>query len=120
MDPFALFLFYIAILIVSVVIHEVSHGAVANMLGDPTAKIMGRLTLNPIPHIDPLGSVIVPLLLMTPALFGGPAVLFGWAKPVPYNPHNLSNQKWGPAIVGVAGPFANFTLAIIFGLALRF
>lgn len=120
MEPFVIFLIYIGILLFSVVVHEVSHGAVANMLGDPTARLMGRLTLNPKPHIDPIGSILVPLLLMIPALFGAAPVIFGWAKPVPYNPYNLRYKRWGGAIVGMAGPASNFTIAIIFGMALRF
>ncbi len=120
MDTFTLFIFYIAILLFSVVIHEVSHGAVANLLGDPTAKLKGRLTLNPIPHIDPFGTIILPMLLMIPALFGASTILFGWAKPVPYNPYNLSNPRWGSALVGIAGPASNFILALVFGLSLRF
>jgi Zn-dependent protease len=113
-------IFFIAILIFSVVIHEVSHGVVAYMLGDPTAKYQGRLTLNPIPHIDPFGSIILPLLLSIPVLFGATPIIFGWAKPVPYNPYNLKNQKWGPAIVGAAGPLSNVFVAIIFGQLIRF
>ena len=120
MDPFLLFLTFLTVLLFSVIIHEVSHGVVANMLGDPTAKLMGRLTLNPIPHIDLFGTIIVPLFLMIPALFGIPTVIFGWAKPVPYNPYNLRYQRWGSALVGLAGPGANFTLALVFGIALRF
>ena len=79
-------IFLIAILVVSVVIHEVSHGFAANYLGDPTAKLAGRLTLNPVSHIDPMGSVVLPAIL---ALSGSP-FLFGWAKPVPYNPNNFT------------------------------
>lgn len=120
MDPFIILIIYIAILLFSVVVHEVSHGAIANMLGDPTARLMGRLTLNPIPHIDPIGSVVVPLLLMLPVLFGGPAFIFGWAKPVPYNPFNLRYKRWGGAMVASAGPASNLILALVFGLALRF
>ena len=105
----------IIILIFSVVIHEVSHGYAALALGDKTAQYSVRLTLNPIKHIDLFGSIILPALT---ALMGGP--VFGWAKPVPYNPHNLKNQKWGPAIVGAAGPAANLLLAVIFGLFIRF
>ena len=120
MDTFVIFFVYIAVLILSVVVHEVSHGAVANALGDPTAKLAGRLTLNPVPHIDIFGSIILPLLLMIPAIFGVPTVIFGWAKPVPYNPYNLRNQRWGSAIVGLAGPFANFTIAALFGIGMRF
>lgn len=109
------FIFSVAILIMSVVIHEVSHGFVADSMGDPTARYQGRLTLNPIKHLDPFGSVIIPALTY---FMGG--FIFGWAKPVPYNPYNLKNQKWGPAIVAGAGPFSNFLIAMVFGLAVRF
>lgn len=109
-------LFAIVVLILSVVIHEVSHGYAANWLGDPTARLAGRLTLNPLPHIDPLGSIIIPgILLLTPAPF-----LVGWAKPVPYNPYNLRDQKWGEAIVAGAGPAVNLFIALIFSLMIRF
>lgn len=109
-------LFFIAILIVSVIIHEISHGYVAYFLGDPTAKLSGRLTLNPIPHIDLFGSILVPGML----LLSNVGFLFGWAKPVPYNPYNLRDQRWGTLLVAIAGVVANFTIAIIFGLILRF
>ncbi len=115
MDPILLII-QIAILLMSVVIHEVSHGAMANYLGDPTAKYAGRLTLNPIKHLDLWGSFIVPLFLL---VIGSP-FLFGWAKPVPYNPYGLRNKKWGPAMVAAAGPSSNLIIALIFGLALRF
>jgi len=111
------FIFFIAILIMSVVIHEVSHGYVADMLGDPTARLAGRLTLNPIHHLDPLGSFIVPVLMYF-STHG--AFMLGWAKPVPYNPYNLKNQRWGTALVGVAGVLSNFLIAIIFGMLVRF
>ncbi len=106
-----LIIFQFLILIFSVVIHEVSHGAVAYALGDPTAKNAGRLTLNPIPHVDFVGSILLPIIT------GG---RFGWAKPVPYNPYNLRNQKWGPLMVGVAGPISNILIAVFFGLFMRF
>ena len=109
------FVFQIAILIFSVVIHEVSHGYAALLLGDRTALYAGRLTLNPIKHVDPFGSLILPILS---SLLGGP--IFGWAKPVPYNPYNLRNQKWGPAVVGIAGPGSNFFLAVLAGFLIRF
>lgn len=110
------FIFSLLILIMSVVIHEVSHGIAAYLLGDHTAKYAGRLTLNPIPHLDPLGSVILPLLLV----FSGSPFLIGWAKPVPFNPYNLVRApKWGPAIVAAAGPISNLTIALVFGLLLR-
>ena len=108
--------FGIIILIFSIIIHEVMHGVVANSLGDPTARLAGRLTLNPIPHIDLFGSIIIPgLLVLTNA-----GILFGWAKPVPYNPYNLRGGKWGEGAVAFAGVGANFLLAIIFGLLIRF
>lgn len=109
------FIFIIIILIMSVVIHEVSHGYAALALGDPTAKYQGRLTLNPISHLDPVGSFLVPLLGY---FLGG--FIIGWAKPVPFNPYNLRNQKWGEAMVAVAGPLSNIALAAIFGLVIRF
>ena len=107
-------IFTIAILIMSVVVHEVSHGFMANMLGDPTARLSGRLTLNPLSHLDPIGSFIVPAIL---ALAHAP--VFGWARPVPYNPHNLRG-KWGDAKVAAAGPLSNVLIAVVFGLLLRF
>ncbi len=109
-------IFLIIILIFSIVIHEVAHGAMANHLGDPTAKYADRLTLNPIKHLDPIGSVLVPLIL----IFTGSPILFGWAKPVPINPYNFSDQKYGSAKVALAGPGANLLVALFFGLALRF
>ncbi len=109
--------FYILILIMSVVIHEVSHGYAAYLLGDNTAKDSGRLTLNPIKHLDPFGSVILPLLLYF-STHG--SFLIGWARPVPYNPNNLKNVKKGTFIVAIAGILANITIAIIFGLLIRF
>lgn len=103
----------ILILIFSVVFHEVSHGYAALLLGDKTAQYAGRLTLNPIKHLDPLGSVLLPLFLV---LTHSP-VMLAWAKPVPYNPYNLRDQKRGPAIVGAAGPAANFLVALVFAAA---
>ncbi|MFA6476242.1 MAG: site-2 protease family protein [Candidatus Paceibacterota bacterium] len=109
------FIFSLIILIISVIVHEVSHGWAAYILGDPTAKLAGRLTLNPIPHIDPIGSILVPLVL---SLIPG-GIVFGWAKPVPYNPYNLKAGKYGPAYVAAAGPLSNILLALIFGLLIR-
>lgn len=110
------YLILIIILLFSVIIHEVSHGVVANLLGDPTAKYAGRLSLNPIKHLDLWGSIILPIFLV----IARSPILFGWAKPVPYNPYNLKNQKWGPAMVATAGPGANLIIALIFGASLRF
>ncbi|PIQ66780.1 MAG: site-2 protease family protein [Candidatus Zambryskibacteria bacterium CG11_big_fil_rev_8_21_14_0_20_40_24] len=107
--------FQIAILILSVVIHEVAHGYAAFFLGDRTAEYQGRLTLNPLVHLELFGSIIVPTLTY---LAGG--FIIGWAKPVPFNPYNLRSQRWGEAIVAAAGPLANIFIALVFGLALRF
>jgi len=95
----------------SIVIHEVAHGWMANKLGDDTAKRMGRLTLNPISHIDPMGTIILPLIMI---IMGGP--VFGWAKPVPFNPYNFRrnvNPKTGAMWVAAAGPGSNLMLAFI-------
>ena len=113
MDP--LFIALIIALIISVIIHEMAHGYAAEWLGDPTARLAGRLTANPLPHIDPLMSVILPGLLIA----SGSPILFGAAKPVPYNPYNLRDQKWGEAIVAFAGPAANIVIAIVFALLVR-
>lgn len=104
------------ILIFSIIIHEVAHGYAADALGDPTARLAGRLTLNPIPHIDPMGSVVIPALLM----LSGSSILFGWAKPVPYNPYNLRNTRWGETFVAAAGILTNLFLAVLFGLLVRY
>lgn len=111
-----LILFGLAVFIYSVVIHEVSHGLAAQALGDDTAQSLGRLSLNPLKHIDIFGSVILPLLL----LFGGSPFVFGYAKPVPYVPANLRDQKYGPIKVALAGPLSNIVIALVFGLMLRF
>jgi Zn-dependent protease len=109
-------IFYIAVLIMSVVIHEISHGFMAEYFGDKTARHAGRLTLNPIKHLDLFGSVLLPAFLV----LSNAGFLFGWAKPVPYNPYNLSDRKWGTIAVASAGVLANFFIAILFGLILRF
>lgn len=109
-------IFFIAILIMSVVIHEVSHGFVALRFGDKTALYAGRLTLNPLKHLDMFGSIILPAFLV----FTHSPFLFGWAKPVPYNPENLTNKKWGTVAVAAAGVLVNLSIAIFFGLILRF
>lgn len=93
----------------AIILHEIAHGYVASRLGDPTAKLLGRLTLNPIKHIDPFMSVILPALL----IFSGSPIIFGGAKPVPVNILNLKNPKRDMAWVAVAGPITNFVLALI-------
>ncbi|MBI2577383.1 MAG: site-2 protease family protein [Candidatus Wildermuthbacteria bacterium] len=109
------FLVPFVILGFSIIMHEVSHGFVANALGDPTAKNAGRLTLNPIPHIDPIGSILLPLLLIV--LKAG--FFIGWAKPVPVNPLNFK-RRFDAIFVSIAGPISNLALALVFGLFLRF
>ncbi len=108
--------FQLVVLILSVIIHEVAHGFVAEKLGDSTARLAGRLTLNPLKHIDPFGSIFLPFLLM---LTHSP-VIFGWAKPVPYNPHNLHKDfKYGPLKVALAGPASNILIFLILGIIAR-
>ena len=107
--------FLVAVIMFSAVIHELMHGVAASKLGDPTARLMGRLTLNPLVHLDAFGSVILPILL---TLTNSP-VLFGWAKPIPYNPFNLRPGRWSEAIVAGAGPFSNLAIAVIGGLIIR-
>ncbi len=108
-------IFTIVVLIFSIILHEVAHGYAAQSLGDPTAKLAGRLTLNPISHIDPIGSILIPALLV----FTHAGIMFGWAKPVPYNPYNLKNQRWGEAIVGAAGVLTNLGVAVLFAIITR-
>ncbi|MBU6231298.1 MAG: site-2 protease family protein [Patescibacteria group bacterium] len=105
---------FIVILIFSVIVHEVSHGLMADRLGDPTPRMQGRLTLNPVKHIDPIGSIIVPIVT---SLAG---FAFGWAKPVIYNPYNLKNKRQGEILIALAGPASNLAIAVIFGLIIRF
>jgi len=106
----------LTILLFSVMLHEISHGSVANLLGDPTAKNAGRLTLNPLKHLDPLGSFIVPFILYFTT---AGSFVFGWAKPVPFNPFLLKNPKKDSALIALAGPLSNISLALFFGLFLR-
>lgn len=108
------------VLIISIILHEVSHGYMAEYLGDPTARLLGRLTLNPIPHIDSMGSIILPVLFVV----SGSPVVFGWAKPVPYDARNIRGsafkERYGGALVAAAGPMVNILLAVVFGLLIRF
>ncbi|OGY99287.1 MAG: hypothetical protein A2945_04935 [Candidatus Liptonbacteria bacterium RIFCSPLOWO2_01_FULL_52_25] len=109
-----LLIFQLAVLIFSVIIHEVSHGYVAEYLGDPTARNAGRLTLNPIPHMSLFGMVIFPIISYF--AWGIPV---GAAKPVPYNPNNLKDPRRGGALIAVAGPASNLVIAVVFGIILR-
>ncbi len=105
----------IAALVFSIILHEVAHGYVAYRLGDPTARDAHRLTLNPLAHIDLMGSIILPLLL----ILAKSPVLLGWAKPVPFNPRYFRNVKKGVMLVGLAGPASNLVLAVLAGVVLR-
>lgn len=107
-------IFTIGVLVFSVILHEISHGYAALAFGDPTARLAGRLTLNPASHLDPVGSLIVPVVT---SLAG---MTVGWAKPVPYNPALLSNERWGTLVVGAAGVITNLVIALIFALIIRF
>lgn len=114
MNDVSIKIFLYAIIVLSATFHEYTHGFMAFRLGDSTAKDAGRLTLNPLAHIDLFGTVIIPLFL----LFSG-GIFIGWAKPVPYNPYNLRDKKYGSLKVGIAGPGANFLIALILGIFLR-
>ncbi len=108
-------LFLYVIIVLSAVFHEYAHALTAYRLGDTTAKDQGRLTLNPLVHIDLFGTVIIPLLLLFTS-----GIFIGWAKPVPYNPYNLRDQRYGSLKVGAAGPLANLIIALVMGLVVRF
>ncbi len=101
-------------LVISITVHEFCHGLAAYVQGDTTAQDQGRLTLNPVSHIDPIGTILVPLIMI---LSHGPVI--GWAKPVPFNPYQLKNQRFGPLWVALAGPFSNFVLFVISGYLLK-
>lgn len=102
-------------LLFSLSVHEAAHAAMANYWGDPTAKLMGRMTLNPIKHADPMGTVILPLF----AMISGFPYLFGWAKPVPFNPRNLEDRRRGPVMIALAGPGANLLMILFAAIVLR-
>ena len=102
-------------LLMSLSFHEAAHSIMADRCGDPTGRLMGRSSLNPLPHIDPLGTVILPLVMM----FTNTHFLFGWAKPVPFNPRNLRDMRRDSALIGLAGPLANLALAITFAILMR-
>lgn len=110
--------FTLIVLLFSIILHEIAHGTMALSLGDDTAQKAGRLTINPINHLDPIGSVLLPLFLFFITSGNGPII--GWAKPVPVNPYNFKDKKWGNLKVALAGPMANFATAILFGSIMRF
>ena len=102
-------LIWFVIFLLSLTVHECAHAFAAEKSGDPTGRYLGRITLNPIPHIDILGTVIFPLIAFTSG-----AMMFGWAKPVPFNPMNLRDRRWGEICIALAGPFSNILLVILF------
>jgi len=116
LNEIVLIIFYFLILIYSIILHEVSHGVMAMWLGDNTAKYSGRISANPLKHIDPWMTIMVPFLML---LMTGGRIAFGGAKPVPYNPYNLRNQKWGPALVAFAGPASNILIASVLAIMAR-
>jgi len=111
-------IFSLIVLLFSVAFHEAAHGFLAYKLGDPTAKYEGRLSLNPFKHLDLFGSILLPLFTLIATFGRGP--IFGFAKPVPINPYNFRDQRWGELKVALAGPTMNFLIATAFGLLLRF
>ena len=113
---YSIIIFEIIVLVFSAVAHEYMHGWAAYKLGDNTAKDAGRLTINPLAHLEWFGSFFLPLMMV----ISGLPFIFGWAKPVPYNPYNLRDRRYGDAKVALAGPLTNLVLAILFGLCLRF
>ena len=115
MNDSLVLIFQFLVFIFSVMVHEVSHGLMALKLGDTTAKDLGRLNLNPVKHLDFFGSFGLPFILV---IIDSP-VIFGWVKPVLYNPNNLKNPKTGAVLIGAAGPLSNIFIAVIFGILLR-
>lgn len=115
MEPVTI-IFSIIIVIISVMFHELAHGTMADYLGDRTARMAGRLTLNPLKHLEWTGSFLIPLLCVVL----GSGFIIGWAKPVPFNPHNLKHKRWGPALVAFAGPMVNIIIAIITSVIIKF
>jgi Zn-dependent protease len=105
---------WFVIFLLSLTVHECAHALAAEMSGDSTGRYMGRISLSPIPHIDPLGTIVLPLMMM---IYGG--WMFGWAKPVPFNPLQLRNRKVGEIFIAIAGPLSNVLLAILFFVLLK-
>jgi Zn-dependent protease len=118
-DPLTV-LYFVATLVPAIVLHELAHGIVADRMGDTTPRAMGRLTLNPVKHADPFGTVILPGLLLLPYLFGRGGAVFGYAKPMPVNPTNLRSPDRQMMTIALVGPLTNFVLAVFGALVFRF
>lgn len=119
-DPLTV-LYVVITLVPAIVLHELSHGVVADRLGDPTPRAMGRLTVNPVRHVDPFGTLVLPGLLLLPYLFGrGGNPIFGYAKPMPVNRSNLRNPDRQMVLIALAGPLTNLLLAVVGAVGLRF
>jgi Zn-dependent protease len=118
-DPMAV-VYFVVTLIPAIVLHELAHGIVADRMGDTTPRLMGRLTLNPVKHADPFGSLILPGLLLLPRLFGQQVLVFGYAKPMPINTLNLRNPDRQMVLIALAGPLTNLLLGAAGALVLRF
>lgn len=112
-------LIWILAFVVAITVHEASHAWMADRLGDPTARLMGRLTLNPIVHYDPIGTTLL-LILVVMRYLGLPVIPFGWAKPVEFDPYNLKNPRRDSALISFAGPASNLTLALIISIIAHF
>ncbi len=110
---------WIIAFIVAITIHEAAHAYMADKLGDPTARLMGRLSLNPVVHYDPVGTTMLLVLVFMRAVLNLPVIPFGWAKPVVFDPYNLKNPRRDSALISFAGPLANISLAVILSLILR-
>lgn len=119
---FLIAVIFICVVMPAIVLHEFAHAWVADKLGDPTARRMGRLTLDPLKHIDPVGTILLPLLLYLPFALGWTKspIIFGFAKPVPFNPMNLRHPKRDIMLVRLAGPLTNILIAFVFAQALGF
>jgi Zn-dependent protease len=118
-DPLTV-VFFVVTLVPAIVLHELAHGLVADRMGDMTPRLMGRLTLNPVKHADPFGSLILPGLLLLPRLFGQEGLVFGYAKPMPVNTQNLRNPDRQMVLIALAGPVTNLLLGVLGGFVLRF
>lgn len=109
------FAIWFVVFLLSLSVHECCHALAAELSGDSTGRYMGRITLNPIPHIDPVGTVILPIMMYVMSAMGAGGMMFGWAKPVPFDPSKLRDKRTGEIFIAIAGPLGNVILIILFG-----